>query len=146
MMEEGLVSELVAAHQRGVQVRVVLDPVSIDQFVPLIHHGPRGLFNAFAVRRLKEAGVDVRFVKLPEDFITYHMKLAIFDDKVLFVGSANWDDLAMTRAGETVMEIAGGPVVDHVVSWFQHVWEYQSTEPEFGLVARAFNFLYRKLY
>jgi cardiolipin synthase len=146
MSNEDLLASLIEAHRRGVKVRVVMDPANIDDFVPLLHWKARGLFNAYAVNRLKAAGIDVRFVKPPEQFNSYHMKLAIFDERVLFVGSANWDALAMTRACETVMEVTGGPIVDQVKRWFELVWTEQSTAPEFGVVGRIMNFLYRKLY
>jgi cardiolipin synthase len=82
-----IIDELIKAHRRGVEVRVLVDPCNIDNFIPVFHHGPRAIFNAHAVLRLKEAGVTVRAVKVEEVFDAYHMKVGTFDRTVMLVGT-----------------------------------------------------------
>lgn len=140
---DGALDELIRAHQRGVAVRVFLDPTNIDNLVPLIRKGPRGVFNAYAVTRLREAGVPVRFVKVGETFDAFHMKLGLFDGRVLLVGTANWDRRAANVLSETVLEISGGPAVTQVRRWFDGNWESRGVEPSVGYFAQVANWLMR---
>lgn len=134
---------LIAAKQRGVNVQALLDPTNIDNYIPLVKSGPRGIFNAYAVTRLQEAQVDVRFVKLREPFDAYHMKLGVFDDEVMLIGTANWDYLANRSSTETVFEVAGGPAVGTIRQWFDHSWHEDSEVPQVGYIAQVINFVYR---
>lgn len=144
MHDEDLMEALIQARNRGVSVRVLLDPTNIDNFIPLIHRGPRGIFNAYAVKTLQDAGVDVRFVRLEDGWDAYHMKLGLIDRRVLFIGSANWDARSMNVLTETEYEIAGGRVPPKVGETFDELWEHRSEPPAVGDIARFVNFLMRK--
>lgn len=138
-----VLDELIAAKERGVRVQALLDPTNIDNYIPLVNMGPRGILNAYAVTRLQEAMVDVRFVKLREPFDAYHMKLGIFDDHNMLVGTANWDYLATRSATETVLEVAGGPAIERISAWFDRSWENDSETPQVGYIAHVINWMYR---
>lgn len=136
-----IIDELIAAHRRGVEVRVLVDPCNIDNFIPVFHHGPRAIFNAHAVLKLKEAGITVRAVKVEDVFDAYHMKLGTFDRSVMLVGSGNWEQVGCRRSTETVLEVSGGPAVSRVVEWHDRLWEAQSEEPRVGYFAHLVNHL-----
>jgi phosphatidylserine/phosphatidylglycerophosphate/cardiolipin synthase-like enzyme len=140
---EQALHELVLAHRRGVAVRVLLDPTDIDEQVPLVG-GPRGIFNAFAVKTLKEAGVPVRFVRLGEEFDAFHMKLGIFDGQVLLAGSPNWDRRGAEVLTETALEVSGGDAVVAIRHWFDTNWDGRSEDPEVGNTAELINWFLRK--
>ncbi|MBI4863896.1 MAG: phosphatidylserine/phosphatidylglycerophosphate/cardiolipin synthase family protein [Candidatus Riflebacteria bacterium] len=144
--EDTVLDELIRAKNRGVNVRALLDPTNVDNLIPLIHSGPRVLFNAHAVVRLGEASVPVRFVSLDDGYDAYHMKLGVFDRKVLLVGSANWDYLGPHSATETVLEIAGGDCVREVADRFDTAWDNHSTTPAVGYFSRLLNYLMRLYY
>jgi phosphatidylserine/phosphatidylglycerophosphate/cardiolipin synthase-like enzyme len=69
-----VIAELVAAHHRGVVVRVLLDP-----------NQP---YNLHAYTVLKAGGVEVRWYPIPRGALL-HAKIGLFD-KELVLGSANW--------------------------------------------------------
>lgn len=141
-----VLDEIIAAKDRGVDVQVLLDPTNIDNFVPLFGRGPRGIFNAYAVKRLQEAGVAVRFLEVDPDHSAYHMKLGIFDDEWVFVGTANWTHLESETNTETNLELAGGRLPKILRDSFDKLWIEATVEPEVGYLARLINYLYRKFY
>ena len=69
-----VIAELVFAHRRGADVRVVLDP--------------NQAYNLRAAEMLAPAGVGVRWYPVPRG-VLLHAKIGLFDD-VLVLGSANW--------------------------------------------------------
>lgn len=71
-----LLSDLIAAKQRGLTVKVYLDKSA----------QPPGK-NDFAYDLLSQAGIDVRFAS---PGLCLHDKLIIIDDKTVISGSANW--------------------------------------------------------
>jgi phosphatidylserine/phosphatidylglycerophosphate/cardiolipin synthase-like enzyme len=76
---------LVAAAQRGVHVRVLLDPTQPQ--------------NAASLQVLESAGALVRFYAQAGDELL-HAKLAIFDDAIVLFGSCNWSRSGFTRNHE----------------------------------------------
>ncbi|HYR49451.1 MAG TPA: phosphatidylserine/phosphatidylglycerophosphate/cardiolipin synthase family protein [Candidatus Eisenbacteria bacterium] len=69
-----VIAELVAAHRRGVTVRVLLDP--------------NQAYNLHAYVLLQAGGVDVRWYPVPRG-VLLHAKIGLFDGE-LVLGSANW--------------------------------------------------------
>ncbi|HEY2599261.1 MAG TPA: phosphatidylserine/phosphatidylglycerophosphate/cardiolipin synthase family protein [Candidatus Dormibacteraeota bacterium] len=69
-----IIAELAAAHARGVDVRVLLDP-----------NQP---YNRRGYNVLKASGVEVRWYPIPKGALL-HAKIGLFDG-VLVLGSANW--------------------------------------------------------
>lgn len=78
---------LIAAHQRGVTVKVVLD------------RSQRRRSDSQA-RRLLAAGVAVRF---DADHQIFHHKFAIIDSRILITGSMNWTRASDTRNAENLV-------------------------------------------
>lgn len=81
------VDALLAAHQRGVTVRVLL-------------HGAEEV-NALAWQRLVEASVDVR--EPPPGFPHYHPKVALLDGTTAIVMSGNWNESGATERNYAVV-------------------------------------------
>ncbi|NUO48474.1 MAG: endonuclease [Polyangiaceae bacterium] len=72
--DDRIAEAVIAAHRRGVRVRVVTD-------------NDKAFDEGSDIRRLEAAGIEVR-----EDRTEFHMhhKFAIFDQRVLLTGSYNW--------------------------------------------------------
>ncbi len=74
LTDAALIAELVVAHRRGADVRVVLDP--------------NQAYNLHAAAMLSVGGVSVRWYPVPHG-VLLHAKIGLFDG-VLVLGSANW--------------------------------------------------------
>ncbi len=95
-----LVDAIVRARTRGVDVRVYLDKSSTSgKDMKRLNKG-----NDDAYRILKEAGVDVRFIK-PE--LKLHDKLIVIDAETVIDGSTNWTQKALTENEESAQIIRG---------------------------------------
>jgi phosphatidylserine/phosphatidylglycerophosphate/cardiolipin synthase-like enzyme len=81
------VDALLAAHERGVHVRVLL-------------HGAEEV-NAVASQRLIAAGVDAR--EPPAGFPHYHPKVALLDGTTAIVMSGNWNESGVTERNYAVV-------------------------------------------
>ena len=74
LTDPAVIAELVQAHRRGAEVRVLLDP--------------NQAYNLHAYAVLKAGGVEVRWYPIPRGALL-HAKIGLFDG-VLVLGSANW--------------------------------------------------------
>jgi phosphatidylserine/phosphatidylglycerophosphate/cardiolipin synthase-like enzyme len=82
---------LVRAHQRGVQVHVILDAHAQP------HHPP-----VQAVARLVAVGIAV---SLDAQHVSAHDKVMILDGAIVITGSSNWTVAADTQNGENLLVI-----------------------------------------
>jgi phosphatidylserine/phosphatidylglycerophosphate/cardiolipin synthase-like enzyme len=105
-----VVAQLVAAHQRGVDVRVLLDPNQV--------------YNRHAYAVLREAGVDVRFYPVPRG-VLLHAKIGLFDG-LLVLGSANWTLSGLGVNHELDIETSEAGAVDAYRSRFETDWARSS--------------------
>jgi phosphatidylserine/phosphatidylglycerophosphate/cardiolipin synthase-like enzyme len=74
MGQTDVLHALIEARARGVCVRVLLDPLRIEEYLPpllgaLGKRAPAGILNAGAIKTLREAGVDVRLYRTGADFL-----------------------------------------------------------------------------
>jgi len=141
-----ILDAVIRAAERGVDVKVLLDPSNLDNFIPYMKWGPRGIFNAYAANRLISYGIAVKFAVPEENFEAYHMKFGIFDDRVALVGTPNWTHLGTTRNSETMLEIGGGTIVTDLTQWFDGAWELRAEHPSVGYVSRVIGFFYRQFF
>lgn len=118
---------LIAAHRRGLDVRVLLDPGDLGPFVPVIHRGPMGVLNVNARRRLLEARVPLHTYLVNPTMTTAHMKLTVIDGEVLILGSANWTESGFATVDETDAQVVGGRAIQQAVEQFEVDW--QSSRP-----------------
>lgn len=88
-----LADALIAAHARGVRVRVVADDEKV-----LREEDDKALFD-----RLKEAGIPV----VPDPFVSHlqHNKFAVADGARVWTGSVNWTRSGMTYNQENALEL-----------------------------------------
>lgn len=80
-----LVSDLIDAHRRGVDVKVVLDLRS--SYDPESGNAVRDYANGIAADMLTYAGIDVSY--FPSSY-HMHQKLVVIDEETVIVGSHNW--------------------------------------------------------
>ncbi len=104
-----LMDALVAAKERGVRVRVILEP-RLD-----------GKDNLNAMARLKGEGVDARWATL--EFALTHSKTAVIDGKEVLVGSQNWSYNAMLRNRESAVVVVSSEVAGEFEGVFEEDWE-----------------------
>jgi len=131
-------AELIAAAARGVDVRVLLDPQDMGEYLPpafgpLRHLLPRVALNALAIRELLAAGVEVRLFDVGVDkaFALLHLKMALFDaedaagnvDGSAITGSTNWTCAGFSWISETDLELCGGRVIGELLAQFALDWE-----------------------
>ena len=90
---------LIAAHQRGVDVRVAMDSKQDRE--------------GSVARRLGEAGVSVRYIQgkevNAERFGLMHAKFMLVDDAFLLTGSNNWSSTGVSINDENTMVIESTP-------------------------------------
>ncbi len=107
----GLLDAMVAAHDRGVDVRILADEEAAE--------------TAQAIDALAAAGVDA---KLDSPSTTVHNKLILADDQVL-VGSHNFSDNAMTENHEASLLVRDPDVATWYEGYFQAMWQDSSLDP-----------------
>jgi len=103
------VDELIATHERGVDVAVVLD--GSDWIVD-------NAINDAAIERLIAAGVEVR--RTPSSVVT-HAKMLLCDDTVV-VGDANWSYSAFELYNGTSARITSEEVAGEYLTYFETLW------------------------
>jgi phosphatidylserine/phosphatidylglycerophosphate/cardiolipin synthase-like enzyme len=106
LTDPALIAELVLAHDRGVEVRVVLDP---NQAYNL---------HAFAV--LRAGGVEVRWYPVPRG-VLLHAKIGLFDAE-LVLGSANWTVSGLGVNHELDIETRDRRAVQQYAARFEADW------------------------
>ncbi|MEB3237141.1 MAG: phospholipase D-like domain-containing protein [Candidatus Sericytochromatia bacterium] len=115
---------LVAAHRRGVAVKVLLDRHRFDgkwSGGPTANIPRWGVPNLVVAERLLEAGVPVRWYEARRDQEEFHAKYAIIDGEVGFFGSLNWTPSAFHRFRELNVHWQG-PSVRLLESSFLGDW------------------------
>ena len=113
-----LVNELVEAHKRGVDVKVILDQninfhssKNIDKWIA---EGK----NAWCFKVLKETGIDVKY----DDLTTYlHAKAIVIDKKTVIMGSSNWSQSAFNKNTETNLLIQSKDLADELLKYFETI-------------------------
>lgn len=101
-----IIAELVAAHRRGVDVRVLLDPNQV--------------YNRHGYSVLRDGGVDVRWYPVPRG-VLLHAKIGLFDG-LLVLGSANWTISGLGVNHELDIETSEPAAVGVYRSRFEADW------------------------
>ena len=100
-----LAMELVAAHHRGIQVRVVLDrDRSKDPYGSAV-------INKAAFELLDRARVQVRF---DDRRVVTHSKVLVVDGREAVVGSHNWTNASLTTYREVSVDVRS----DHLAAYY----------------------------
>ncbi|MFH1868634.1 MAG: phospholipase D-like domain-containing protein [Candidatus Omnitrophota bacterium] len=113
-----LVSELINAHERGVDVEVILDQNvdfagrrNIDEWMA---EGK----NAFCFKVLKEAGIDVHY----DNLATYtHAKAIVIDNEIVIMGSSNWSESAFSKNAEVNLLVKSEDLAREILEYFKTI-------------------------
>jgi hypothetical protein len=100
-----LTEALVAAHQRDVKVKVVIESEKSKESM-----------KAFEI--LKNAGIDVAF---DDPYYFTHDKVLVIDGSISIIGSHNWSTGALTRNHETSVLIRSKEIAEELISHIRHV-------------------------
>jgi len=109
-----LIEPLLAAHQRGVAVRVLLDESDWSASITSK--------NRPTLETLKRAGIDARF---DNPAVTTHAKLAMIDGETTLLGSSNWNRYAFTDQEQANIRIVDRRVASAFGEWFDALWDGQ---------------------
>ena len=112
LTDNPLLEHLVAAHRRGVRIRVLLDASS---WAPSITERNRP-----TVDYLQSVGIEARFDD-PE--VTVHAKLVVVDRCTVLVGSTNWNRYAFSEHEQANLLIDCAPVGEAFADYFDRLWE-----------------------
>lgn len=106
LTDNKIADALVAAHRRGLDVKVLLD-------------AERDKINSSDGRRLADAGVKVR---LETAYDNAHNKIIIIDGKTLLTGSYNFTHAAQYKNAENVLLIQNAPklLIQYITNWQKH--------------------------
>lgn len=116
--DNALAEALLAAHGRGLNVRVITDDLT-------------SLDPGSDVFRLRDAGVAVRFDGRPEHM---HHKFAVFDRRLLVTGSYNWTRTAARHNHENILITDQKPLVSAFLGEFERLWnDFPAGPPETAL-------------
>jgi mitochondrial cardiolipin hydrolase len=104
--DDRITSPMIAAHRRGVQIRVITD-------------NEKRLDPGSDIERLMQAGLAVR-----QDHTEFHMhhKFAVFDGSLLLTGSYNWTRAAALHNEENFVLTSEARLVGAFVRLFEDLW------------------------
>ncbi len=105
-------ADLVDAHARGVQVRVLVD--ESDWSASITEK------NRPALEYLVRSGIDARF---DDPSVTTHAKLVIIDRRIVILGSTNWNRFAFTDQEQANVKIDDDRVACAFAEWFDRLWD-----------------------
>lgn len=106
LTDSEILAELTAAHRRGTDVRVLLDP--------------NQSYNRHSFTLLRGAGVSVRWYPIPKGALL-HAKAGLFDGE-LIVGSANWTRSGLGTNHELDIETEDAGAVAGYLARFETDW------------------------
>ncbi len=115
--DPSLLQAVTAAHQRGVKVRIMLNPARRSGEAE----------NEDSRKQLTAAGVEV--IDSNPAFDLTHEKSMIVDDDMAFVKSLNWQTKNLTETRDYAVVTAHGHEVKEISDCFEADWNRQSFEP-----------------
>lgn len=114
--DDVIVDKVIAAHKRGVDVKVLLDP-NVHAFGLRMMGAP----NISTVRALEKAGIEVKAYKTAPGF-QMHIKAAMIDDIYTMYGSTNWTTAGFDSNNETFVNITSPDVAEDFQALFDLDW------------------------
>ncbi|HUZ60374.1 MAG TPA: phospholipase D-like domain-containing protein [Hanamia sp.] len=116
-----ILNAVIAAKKRGVNVRVMLNPVR--------HDGEHENENTRKI--LEEAGIEVRDSN-PEFTVT-HEKSMVIDDKMAFIKSLNWETKNFTETRDYAIITYHSHEIKEIILCFEADWERKNFDPDENL-------------
>ena len=118
--DDSVVDKVIAAHRRGVDVEVLLDP-NLHAFGLRLMGAP----NLSTVRQFKKAGIPVRaYMTQPGNQM--HIKAAMIDDRYTYWGSTNWTKAGFDSNNETYVRVDSPVIAQKFNRLFDHDWKMMS--------------------
>ncbi|HTO46722.1 MAG TPA: phospholipase D-like domain-containing protein [Burkholderiales bacterium] len=116
--DPALLGAVIAAEQRGVKVRVILNPAR------------RGgePENEATRKKLESAGVEV--VDANPEFAVTHEKSAVVDDELALVQSLNWETKNLTETRDYAVTTGHRHEVEEVAACFEADWHRKHFKPD----------------
>lgn len=105
--DDRITKAILAAHQRGVRLRIVSDNDKAHDL-------------GSDIERLAAAGIRVRIDRTP---VHMHHKFAVFDQRVLLTGSYNWTRSANAENAENILLTDDPTLVAAYAAEFERCWE-----------------------
>lgn len=109
-----LIQTVIAAKNRGVNVRVMLNPVR--------HNGEMENENTHKI--LEEAGIEVRDSN--PAFTVTHEKSMVIDDRMAFINSLNWESKNFIETRDYAVITYHPNEIQEIISCFEADWERES--------------------
>lgn len=118
LADKTTIQNLINAKERGVDVRVILDP-----------NVPISFINKKSANILKEAGVKVKWrdVNIGKRE-KLHAKMAIFDEKTTILGSCNFSHKGLAVNHEANVEVISDSVGNAFTKMFERDWKDESID------------------
>ena len=115
--EPTLIGAVIAAHKRGVKVRVMLNPAR--------RSGESE--NGEARKQMADAGIEVR--DSSSEFALTHQKSMVIDEAIGFVESLNWEPRDLTVTRDYALITTDAPEVAEMVGGFDADWKHEKFKP-----------------
>ncbi len=112
-----LIAAVIAAHHRGVKVRVMLNPARRSGEAE----------NEATRKKLIHAGIDV--IDSNPAFDLTHEKSMVVDDEAAFVKSLNWETKNLTETRDYAVVTTHGHEVSEIIDCFEADWYRKSFDP-----------------
>lgn len=112
-----LMNALIKARQRGVHVRVMLNPARRNGETE----------NQQTHRVLEAAGIEVKDTN--PNFVLTHEKSMVVDDKIAFVKSLNWETKNLTETRDYAIVTSNKHEVEEIILCFEADWERRDFDP-----------------
>ncbi len=119
LSDKNVIQGLIDAHNRGVDVKVLLDPNGVTSWNP----------NGKTYETLKEAGVPVKWYDVDTSVQQkLHAKWGVFDGKETINGSANWSYKGLHVNRELAADVVDKKTATVFEKQFQDDWENHSAD------------------
>jgi cardiolipin synthase A/B len=109
--DPSLVEAVIKARQRGISVRIMLNPARRDGQSE----------NVETSKRLKAAHIEV--IDSNPEFNVTHEKSMVVDDETAFIHSLNWDTKNLTETRDYAVVTTHAPEVDEIIKCFEADWK-----------------------
>ena len=124
LSDNEILNALIVAKRRGIEIKVILDanrlPLELD-----LHGFP----NKQAVEVLMKNGIPVKIFRSSRGS-EMHLKMALFDDQKIFIGSCNWTYGSFTFNSEGSFFINSWIVFPEFLRIFEEDWSEKSDYPQ----------------
>lgn len=101
-----IVTELIAAHKRGVDVKVIIDASFANNY-------------KYYIEIMRKEGLKVKVENWGGKM---HCKLAVIDDDITLTGSLNWTRSAVSFNDENFLEIKSKRIANETKNYLENLW------------------------